>query len=153
MSSDSDREQASPGTLLRRAREARNLSARETADRLNWMPSYVGIIERDDYKDLRRPAFARGYVKAYGRLMGLDESALLAAFDTCYGDTGERGEQQRDRRPASVAPERVPRLAIGLCLLVLALLVLGLWWWQSGAQAPAEPAAQMQPENANTGEV
>ena len=58
-------------TLLRAAREAQGMTEREAADRLNLMPDYVGILERDDYQALRSPPFARGYVKAYGRLLGL----------------------------------------------------------------------------------
>ena len=70
-----------PGTLLQAAREALELSQREVADRLHLMPGYPAIIERDDYKALLHPAFARGYVKAYGKLVGVDETRLLAAFD------------------------------------------------------------------------
>ena len=65
-----------PGTLLKTAREAQQLSEREVADRLNWMPGYTAIIERDDFQALRRPAFARGYVKAYG--------TMLAKRITCH---------------------------------------------------------------------
>ena len=55
-----------PGSLLKAAREKEGMSQREAADRLNLMPDYVGIIERDDYQALRSPPFARGYVKAMG---------------------------------------------------------------------------------------
>ena len=69
-----------PGTMLRVAREAQGMSAREAADRLNLMPDYVSILERDDYQALRSPPFARGYVKAYGRLLGIAEEELLPLF-------------------------------------------------------------------------
>ena len=42
---------------------------------------YVPMIERDDYQGLRSPAFARGYVRAYGKLLELDEEELIAAFE------------------------------------------------------------------------
>ena len=57
-----------PGLLLKAARERQGYSEREAADRLNLMPDYVGIIERDEYQALRSPSFARGYVRAYCRL-------------------------------------------------------------------------------------
>ncbi|MDZ7782286.1 MAG: helix-turn-helix domain-containing protein [Halioglobus sp.] len=72
---------STPGSLLRAAREAQGMSEREAADRLNLMPDYVGFLERDEYQSLRSPPFARGYVKSYGRLLGLDEQQLLALFD------------------------------------------------------------------------
>ena len=74
-----------PGTLLKTAREAQELSEREVADRLHLMPGYPAIIERDDYQALRHPAFARGYVKAYGKLVGVDEKRLLDAFRPTAG--------------------------------------------------------------------
>ena len=70
-----------PGTLLKAAREAQGIPEREAADRLNLMPDYVAILERDDYESLRSPAFARGYVRAYGKMLGLDEEQLLETFD------------------------------------------------------------------------
>lgn len=115
----------SPGAMLQAARQARGMTPQEVAQQLNWLREYVTFIERDDFTSLRRPAFARGYVRAYGRLLQLDEAMLLAAFDAV-------------RPPAS--PPRVRRrpqqlqktgLGIALGLAVLVLLVFGLWWFQS----------------------
>ena len=116
-----------PGTLLRAAREAQGMPAREAADRLNLMPDYVAILERDDYQSLRSPTFARGYVKAYGRLLGIDEEQLLLTFDQLR-DTGQAHQQQR----VETRPLQLQRTGVGVVtgLGVLLLLVLALWWWQ-----------------------
>ena len=120
-----------PGTLLKAAREARGMSEREAADSLNFMPNYVGILERDDYQALRSPPFARGYIKAYGRLLGLDEQHLMTVFD----QTAEVAPVQRETREASRPPLQLQRTGLGVVigLGVLLLLVLALWWWQEGA--------------------
>lgn len=114
----------SPGSLLRSAREVQQLPEREVAEQLNLMPGYVDILERDDYQALRSPAFARGYVKAYGRLLGLDETRLLNTFDE-YRTT--LVEQQRK---VASQPLQLQRTGLGVLigLTVLALLVLVLWW-------------------------
>ena len=39
---------ATPGSLLRTAREKQGMTEREAADRLSVMPNDVGILERDD---------------------------------------------------------------------------------------------------------
>lgn len=129
---------ATPGTLLRTAREKQGMTAREAADRLNLMPDYVDILERDEYGSLRSPTFARGYVKAYGRLLGLDEAHLLSLFD-------EQREQQPGERKKRVEtrPLQLQRTGLGVVigLGVLLLLVTGLWWWgQDGGDdtLPAE---------------
>lgn len=124
-----------PGAQLQAAREARGWSRADAAARLKWLPDYIGLVEHDDYQALRQPAFARGYVRAYGRMLALDETELLAAFDAI--------------QPAAAAPEpvcrrsRPPQLqrtgaGIALGLTVLTLLTLGLWWAQTG-QAAAGP--------------
>ena len=118
-----------PGTLLRSAREAQNLPEREVAERLNLMPGYVGILERDDYQSLRSPAFARGYVKAYGRLLGLDETELLTAFDVHRDSLEEREKTRVETRPLQL---QRTGLGVVIGLAVLLLLVLALWWWQGG---------------------
>ncbi len=118
-----------PGTVLQRARIAQGLSEREVADQLNLMPGYVAIIERDDYQALRSPAFARGYVKAYGRLVGIAESEILATFDQLRSTIDLPEEKQVFTRPLQLQHTGAG-VAVGL--MVLLLLVLALWWWQGG---------------------
>lgn len=116
---------STPGMLLRAAREARGLTAREAADRLHMMPDYVGILENDDYASLRSPAFARGYLKAYCRLLELKEDEVLALY--------ERTAPQASAATAPLCGNRPPQLqrtGLGVVtgLGVLLLLVLILWW-------------------------
>ena len=132
-----------PGTLLKAAREAQGIPEREAADRLNLMPGYVAILERDDYQALRSPPFARGYVKAYGKLLGLDEEQLLTCFDQL--SDSDQGQQQKR---VVTRPLQLQRTGLGVVigLAVLLLLVLTLWWWQGdqalGGIAPGSAAPQ-----------
>lgn len=118
-----------PGTLLRAARESQGLSEREAADRLNFMPDYVTILERDDYQALRSPPFARGYIKAYGRLLGLDEELLMSVFE----QVSSGGASPQARR-VETRPLQLQRTGLGVVigLSVLFLLVMALWWWGKG---------------------
>ncbi len=133
---------ASPGEQLRVARLSMNMPEDEVAERLNWLPSYVSIIERDDYTALRRPAFARGYVKAYGKLLGLEESTLMQAFEGLQGDNsaGAAARRVTGKRPA---PLQRTGLGVVVGLVVLAVLLAGLWYWQ-GLQA-AETVTEVAP--------
>ena len=116
----------SPGALLKAARETQELSERETADRLNWMPDYVAVIESDAYDKLRNPAFARGYVKAYARLLDLSQDELLAAFDRKQQENGANGRSKRaERKPLHLQGSGLGAL-IGVGVLML--LVAFLWW-------------------------
>jgi cytoskeleton protein RodZ len=129
-----------PGILLCTARKARGLSEKEVADRLNWMPGYVAIVEADDYKSLRRPAFARGYIKAYGKMLGVDEDMLMDALEQL--DT-ELAQGDRRVRTKSLQLQRTGA-GVVIGLVVLLVLVAVLWWWRGeGARVAAtgNPAA------------
>lgn len=114
--------------MLRLAREAQGLPEREVAERLFLLPAYVGMLESDQYHALRSPAFARGYVRSYGKLLSLDENTLMARFDAFVasggGDPSGAGANRR------AAPPQKTGLGVVLGLAVLMLLVLALWWWQ-----------------------
>jgi len=119
----------SPGLMLKTARESLELSQRETADTLNWMPDYVAIIEADDYASLRSPSFARGYLKAFGRLVELDEDVLMRAFDSLQ-DRGDTVLAEPEKRPATVVQRQKTGLGVMVGLGSLTLLIAALWWWQ-----------------------
>ncbi|MDG2046521.1 MAG: helix-turn-helix domain-containing protein [Halioglobus sp.] len=114
-----------PGFLLKVAREKQGLTEREAADRLNLMPNYVGILERDDYAALRSPSFARGYVKAYGRMLGLHEETLMSAFDQFTVVAPLKNEKLKDVRPLQL---QRTGLGVVIGLGVLLMLVVALWW-------------------------
>ena len=115
--------------MLKAAREKREVSQREAADLLNWMPGYVEIVERDEYTALRRPSFARGYVKAFGRLVELDESILMAAFDAL--DTRIDSAANRAAKDPRT-PLQLQKTGLGVIVGLgsLSLIIAALWWWQ-----------------------
>ncbi|WP_162845962.1 helix-turn-helix domain-containing protein [Seongchinamella sediminis] len=128
-----------PGMRLRRARLESGMSEREVEERLNLVPGYVVILERDDYQSLRSPAFARGYVRAYGQLMQLDEQVLLAAFD----EQRQNWEQEKQRVETRALQLQSSGLSVVIGLAILSLLVFMLWWWFGREDEPAaEPLSQ-----------
>ncbi len=105
------------------------MTQREAADSLKWVPGYVAIVERDDYAALLRPSFARGYVKAFGRLLELDQPALMAAFDALEY-RGEHVEEEKNAAPSVAVHLEKTGLGVVVGLSSLGLLIAALWWWQ-----------------------
>ena len=69
-----------PGRRLAAARAARGLTITEIALRLKFAPRQIEALEADRYEALAGPAFVRGMIRAYAKLVGEDADALIAAL-------------------------------------------------------------------------
>lgn len=111
----------SPGRKLAAARAARGLTVTEIALRLKFAPKQIEALEADHYDALAGPAFVRGMVRAYAKVVGLDADALVAELRasprTLIGPTvsGPRG--------IGVPMPRGPRKG-SLVYVVLSILVV-----------------------------
>ena len=122
------------------------MTEREAADRLNLMPDYVAILERDDYAALRSQAFARGYVRSYGRLLDVDETRLLKLFDDLHADLPGSAPKRIETKPLQL---QQTGLGVGVGLAILLLLILLLWWWRGSSpeeKGAASPGTQTEVE-------
>ncbi|MFN3750412.1 MAG: helix-turn-helix domain-containing protein [Thiobacillus sp.] len=119
--------QASIGTLLREAREAQQMSVDAVAARLRLMQRQIELIEADDFDGLGRPVFARGFVRNYARLLGMDPAPLLTRME---GPETEPSPVRRAEPPLPrswlSSPWLVVLLLIGLAVVVVPI---GLYWW------------------------
>ncbi len=73
-----------PGERLRQTRLLKGREIKEIATELNIHERILVAIEADDYKTLPEPAFIRGYLRAYGRLLGIDSDVLIMQFNELY---------------------------------------------------------------------
>jgi cytoskeleton protein RodZ len=68
---------ASPGMILSAARNELNWTIEDVAANLNLRVRVIQALENDDYSDLPGTTFVRGYIRAYARLLGVDESEVI----------------------------------------------------------------------------
>lgn len=125
--------QISAGQMLRRAREQQQLSAEQIASRLNLRPSLVTDMEADDYAHLQIVAYRRGYLRAYARLLKIDDTAVIAAHDREHGAEPQRETQRTTPIRPIKRPSRIGRLMFRLVTLAI-IMVLGfmtLNWWRN----------------------
>lgn len=140
MESSDGRDGSTPGARLRAAREALGVSPREMADRLNWVPTHVAVIEEDRFEELRGAAFVRGYLRAYAKALNLDEDEIVAAYAAL--------QPEQDEAPApapSPSPVAAPGQKTGWSVVfgvVVSIVIIGGIWWQQQAPAPVKPAAE-----------
>ncbi len=119
---------ASPGLLLRSAREARGLSIEEVADRLRLNVALVLAMEEDRLGLLGAPVFARGHLRNYAALVGATEREVMDAFEA-----GEVPEPTflpaLDRAP--IGRSRSRRIWIAGVVVVAAAAAAALAWWMN----------------------
>ncbi len=130
---------ASMGEQLRSARVARGWSAQEVAGRLRIRPALIEALEREDYAPFGAAAYARGQLRNYARLLGLDDEALLQGFRASAGDSPGKPL----RRAPELHPGRPGLVRMGGLAIVVALAALGALWAGAGRgpQAPlGEPS-------------
>ena len=73
------------GETLRKAREAKGLSAKEVADKTHIMLQIVEGLENEDFGKIVAPIYGRGFVKLYCAAVGIEDSReLVAEFMDIY---------------------------------------------------------------------
>lgn len=122
-----------PGETLRQARESKNWSLPDVALRLNLTVTSLTNLEAGDFDKLPGHTFARGYVRAYAKLLDLDQAALVSAFDQYTGTDGKGSSVHALGRIEE--PVRLSHniLRIVSLLLLIALIGGGFVWWQDQA--------------------
>ncbi|MDZ5603342.1 RodZ family helix-turn-helix domain-containing protein [Pseudomonas sp. RP23018S] len=123
-----------PGETLRQAREHRGWSQTEVARRLNLTITSLNNLETGAFDKLPGHTFARGYIRAYAKLMDLDQAPLVAAFDQVTGSNAKGSDVHSLGRIEE--PRRLSQNILrGVSLLVLVAVVGGgfVWWQDQGS--------------------
>ena len=146
------------GALLRRAREAKNLSLRDISDQTRISRRYLEAIEADDYKNLPGGIFNRSFVKAFAKAVEFDEAQALKAYERTARAKGEPDDVPTSRQPSRIYTDggestRSPLVTIVLSLLILAVISLGayalLHWYQRRNESHAQQTTNTNPPAVN----
>ncbi|PZR59110.1 MAG: hypothetical protein DLM50_01780 [Candidatus Meridianibacter frigidus] len=72
---------AALGERFRAAREARGLSLSEVAEQIRIRSVYLAEIEAENWAAIGAPVYVRGFLRTYGRFLGLDAEEAVAEFN------------------------------------------------------------------------
>lgn len=70
-----------PGSRLRDAREAKQLTVEDIARKLFLTTAMVTQIEADDYRSTPALTFMKGYLRSYARSVNVDEEVVIKEFN------------------------------------------------------------------------
>lgn len=130
-----------PGETLRKARESRGWTIADVAGQLNLTPQRLSQIEQGAFDKLPGHTFARGYVRAYAKLLDIDQSRLVLEFDQFTGSDAAGSNVHslgRIEEPVSYSQKILRAVSF---LVLFALAGLSFFWWQEQAERRAEDLA------------
>ena len=137
---------ASYGARLAWQRQSAGLSVTDVAASLRLHPNQIRAIEQEDLARLPAPAYVRGFIRSYARVLNIDPAPLLSDLNAKLAPARESvvdGTATDYVAARAAGRERMlPQWAIGVALVVLT--ALGLVGWQATQQlapAPPEPLA------------
>lgn len=118
------------GENFQRAREAKGLTLEEAAARTRILPQYLKAVEDNNYAKLPDEVFAKGFVRSYARLLGLNEGAVIRQFDESGGQFYAKRAERESLKQQLEEEERRKKTnrnlvigAISAVLLVLFVLM------------------------------
>ncbi len=122
-----------PGDLLSETRIAQGLSLDVVAESLKMSVAYVEALESGDYNQLPGPAFVRGYLRSYARLLALDEEHILSLCEEKTSIDKYVVARILKETPLDYPGPHHNRGLIALfCGIVLVSIFGSIVWWSSG---------------------
>ncbi|QJC77749.1 RodZ domain-containing protein [Pseudomonas umsongensis] len=136
-----------PGETLRQARESNGWSLAEVALKLNLTVNSLSNLEAGDFDKLPGHTFARGYIRAYAKLLGMDQAVLVQQFDQSTG-TDSKGSSVHSLGRIE-EPVRVSHTILRIVSLLLLVAVVGggFVWWQDQTSLRTKDLISLTPEH------
>lgn len=146
---------ASPGALLRAAREQARMAREDLAARLHLPLRTLEALEEDRFEQLPEPPYVRGYLRGCAKILEVDAEPMISALEQATGALRERLEiapslaSGDDRSTARTTATAAPAASGGagpwviiIGVVLLAALILGLFLFSGDLfRDPAQPEA------------
>ncbi|MGP0012232.1 RodZ domain-containing protein [Pseudomonas sp.] len=136
-----------PGETLRQARESNGWTLAEVAVKLNLTVSSLSNLEAGAFDKLPGHTFARGYIRAYAKLLGMDQTVLVQQFDQSTGTDSQGSSVQALGRIEEPVRFSHTLLRIVSLLLLIAVIGGGFVWWQDQASLRSKDQAAVNMEH------
>jgi cytoskeleton protein RodZ len=121
-----------PGAQLAIQRQAKGYTVEQVANQLNLAPRQIQALEVDNYAALPGVVIARGFIRAYAKLLKIDPEPLVtlmqgdvAPMESIQLKRALSGSFSESRLPPTVSSGLLSKWVIGAALLVL--IAIGLF--------------------------
>lgn len=124
----------SSGEMLRQGRERMQLSQQDVAKRLRLRLAIIEDLEQDRLNKHVAATFARGYLRAYARLVQVDEAQLFKVYEQM--DLEGQGEQPMQSFSRRTSQQTHDNRLMAVTYIIGAVIIGSavIFWWQNTAE-------------------
>ena len=133
------------GSTLKDARLSQGRSVKEISEQLRISVDFLTKLEAGAFNELPAPAYVTGFIRSYGRCVGLAPDPLVARY---MAATEGKGAQLSYKTPMSTRPPQRSAPAVASMLVVFALIAYGGWFWLKTSSPTASQTAETDVEAA-----
>ncbi len=126
-----------PGKRLQSARQSLSMSEQDVARKLHLSVTVVRALESDDYERLPEPAFVKGYIRNYARLVGVPGDEVANLYQQIAAE-----EQQAPLASTSPSLESAKEKPVWIYAAAVVVIIALIWLVMQDKQ---EPAAELTP--------
>ncbi|MGB5258708.1 MAG: RodZ domain-containing protein [Woeseiaceae bacterium] len=127
------------GERLAAARREQQVSVLEIAKELHLDEPKVRALERNEFDVIGAPVFAKGHLRKYAQLVGVDEADVMADYYQLNRTAGIPPLVSHRRRPRrEMSPG--PWIAV---VVVLVVVATAYWWITTPRPVVSEPAGDL----------
>lgn len=144
---DNTQLKSGPGDQLQAARIQQGLSIEDVATRMHLSLGILKSIEENSFDDITAPIFVKGYLRAYARLVALDEDEMIQRYVEFYSN-----EDPPINTTSQMAPEissQDARIKWTTYLVVIVLIALLSAWWWNKAQNKSDVVVSLNADQQN----
>lgn len=126
----------SPGLLLAKARQAKQLSTDDVAKRLCLKVNIIEALEKDELLPSISLTFIKGYTRSYAKLLGLDEVHVITLFNDMHASETLIAPKKMQSFSHKVAKENNDSrwMLVTYSLIAVVLILIVIWWSQKNAE-------------------
>lgn len=137
--SDAQTQELSVGEQLRFARERKGVSKKDVAVQLCLSEAYISALEEGNHSKLPAPAYVRGYIRSYGRFLGLSTDLLIEKYglglseQTVKADKVSEPSEKLNIKYRQLHPQKkVSLFNLFSVFMVGGIILSSFFYWQTG---------------------
>ncbi|WP_238377109.1 RodZ domain-containing protein [Neptunomonas antarctica] len=124
-------ENQSIGERLRISRESQAFSQQAIADELHLPVRYIQWLEEGAFEKLPSLVFARGYIRSYAKIVGIDGALLIDIFNQQYGMSDKRESIRSVSKMQQQVKLGDPVMRWASWIFLIAIIAIVGWWWKT----------------------